>query len=208
MKYYIHKNNQQLGPFEESDIEVRIRNKTFSLDDLACRDGEQNWQPLSNFFPLLTETPQAWMGDSGNLPPGGGAYSDPPPRQQQPRTTYEPPPQQAPWQQQQDPWQPQAAPLQHVVHHFQEQPESALPTIALVSGIVIASFMVIGLIPCLGWLNWFVIFGGILAKIICWVAIFSEKNIKGRNKALIGLILVSVALFIGIIRLVLGGGCA
>jgi hypothetical protein len=201
MKYYIHKNNQQLGPFEESDIEVRIRNNTFSLDDLACRFGEQNWRPLSNFFPLLTQDPHSWMGDSGNLPTGGGSYANPQPPPRQAQTTYEPPPQQ------QAPWELQAAPVQHVVHHFDEQPETALPMIALVGGIVTASLMVLGLIPCLGWLNWFVLFGGTIVGILCLVAVFTEKNTKGRNKALIGLILVAVALFIGLIRLILGGGC-
>lgn len=201
MKYYIHKNNQQLGPFEESDIEVRIRNNTFSLDDLACREGEQNWQPLSNFFPLLNDSPHAWMGDSGNLR-GGAPYADPQPPPRQAQATYEPPPQQqVPWQ------QPQAAPVQHVVHHYGEQAESALPKIAMVAGIVIASFMIVGLIPCLGVLNYIVLFGGFVTMILCLVSIFSAQSPEGRNKALIGLVLVVIAVVVGFIRLILGGGC-
>lgn len=74
--------------------------------------------------------------------------------------------------------------------------------------IIVACIMVIGLIPCLGWLNWFTLLLGLIAKILSWVAVFTEgqNDLEARKKAVIGVIVASVAAFIGGIRLVLGGG--
>jgi hypothetical protein len=77
----------------------------------------------------------------------------------------------------------------------------------MVMGIVAACLMVVGLIPCLGWLNWFtLIFGGV-TKILCWVTVFTEKAPDQRNKAVIGLVLAFLAIFVGSIRLIIGFGC-
>jgi hypothetical protein len=74
-------------------------------------------------------------------------------------------------------------------------------------GISAACLMVLGLIPCLGWLNWFVLILAGIAKILCWVAVFTERSSIARNHAVIGLVACFLALLIGFFRLVLGGGC-
>lgn len=76
-------------------------------------------------------------------------------------------------------------------------------------GIIVGCFMVCGLIPCLGWLNWFTLLFGIVTKILCWVAVFTEgrQDPAARTNAVIGLVIATVAVFIGAIRLILGGGC-
>jgi hypothetical protein len=73
----------------------------------------------------------------------------------------------------------------------------------------VACLTVLGLIPCLGWLNWFALVTGGITKILCWVGVFTEgkNNPVAKNDAVIGLVIVAIALFVSLIRLVLGGGC-
>lgn len=198
MDYYLYKNDQNIGPLPESEVISGLRNGKFLSNDLGCRVGESEWKDLSFFFPNLSHP---WMDDSSeqkssSFNPSAQAATDLHERSKQQSNFQNP-----------IPINQQPGQVQHVVHHFEEKPESTLPTIAMTGGIVVASFMVLGLIPCLGWLNWFVIISAIAVKVVCWVAIFTEKNTKGRNKALIGLVLVALALIIGGVRLVVGGGC-
>jgi hypothetical protein len=198
MDYYIYKNDQNLGPLSEGEVISGLKSGQFSPKDLGCRVGEDRWQDLEYFFP---NTAHSWM-DNPNESRSGSFNSQ---TQSPPRPSYvnsQQPGFQSHLQPSMQPVQ-----VQHVIHHHTEASESALPMFAMVSGIVIACLMVIGLIPCLGWINWVVIGLGSLVKIVCWVAVFTEKSSKGRNKALIGLILVALALFVGGIRLILGGGC-
>lgn len=51
MKMYVLKNNQQLGPFEEAEVEAGLINKTYSPTDTGCREGMKVWQPLEKLFP-------------------------------------------------------------------------------------------------------------------------------------------------------------
>lgn len=204
MRFYIYKDNKQTGPFEESEAEAKLRDKTFSPEDLACREGEKQWHPLNTFFPFQAETPHSWMRDSENL------------QSEQPKPSYQQPPPFQQQQQQANSFPPhqhfnqpiQAQPVQHIVHHqaLTDGPGGALPTTTMVIGIVCASLMLIGLIPCLGWINWFVLLVGGINKILSIIAVFTTQNPSARNKAIIGLILTLVALFIGSIRLVLGSG--
>ena len=53
MAIYINRNNQNSGPFDELSVENALRNGTFSMNDLGCREGMTSWQPLSVFFPHL-----------------------------------------------------------------------------------------------------------------------------------------------------------
>ena len=80
MPYYIYRNNEQSGPYEDSFVADEIRQGRFSTNDLGCRVGGTVWQPLSSFFPLESRTgggfpnPPAshqWMRDSANLPADG-----------------------------------------------------------------------------------------------------------------------------------------
>ena len=205
MKFYIYKNNQQNGPFDELTIEGKLRDGTYSFQDLACRQGEQQWHPLSFFFPENLNSPHSWMKDSGNLPPNQAetAYHQQYQPQFQQHQTANPPARQQSFNQSTPPQS-----VQHVVYHhaFEPEPESGLPTVSMVIGIVCASLMLIGLVPCLGWINWFVLMLGGVNKLLSIVAIIITRNPAGRNKAIIGLVLTLVALVIGVVRLALGGG--
>jgi hypothetical protein len=156
--------------------------------DFCTNCGAQKRQPAPQAYE--TPPPRPWMAEPepARAPPphSSGALA---------AAQYAPPPQ---------------------VHHVVYQPaldpayqakSSGLPTAGMTMGIITISLMVMGLIPCLGWLNWFTLLFGGVTKILCWVAIFTEKNPSARNKAIIGLVLTVIALFIGSIRLILGGGC-
>ncbi len=54
MPVYIHKNNQQSGPFEESRILESLAAGQLSPDDLAIREGEREWKPLKELFPNVS----------------------------------------------------------------------------------------------------------------------------------------------------------
>jgi hypothetical protein len=77
---------------------------------------------------------------------------------------------------------------------------------SLVLGILSAVGMIIGFFPCLGALNWIVIpFAGI-GLIISVIAVTQTKEGESKGNAIAGLILCSVALLFGLIRLFMGGG--
>ena len=77
--------------------------------------------------------------------------------------------------------------------------------ISLLWGIVSIVWMVLALIPLLGWGNWFLIpfatVGAVIGAI--GIAITSPGN-RGRAKA--GLVLNGIAIIVGIVRLNLGAG--
>jgi hypothetical protein len=100
------------------------------------------------------------------------------------------------------------------VHHVVYQqvsapapPDSSAVRAGKTMGVVAFSMMLAGLIPCLGWLNWFTIPFSFLTFIVCVVAAASANYSVTRNKAVIGLILAMVAGVIGTVRLLMGGGC-
>lgn len=77
--------------------------------------------------------------------------------------------------------------------------------LSLVWGILVILGMLVGFIPCLGWLNWFNIpLAGI--GIIVSALASSSATAETKQSATIGMILCIVALFFGIIRLVIGAG--
>jgi hypothetical protein len=51
MSFYIYKNNQQSGPFEEAKILEWLREGKLSTEDLGCRAGATEWQALKILFP-------------------------------------------------------------------------------------------------------------------------------------------------------------
>ena len=77
--------------------------------------------------------------------------------------------------------------------------------ITLLWGMFAMLWMVIALIPLLGWGNWFLIpfaaVGAIIAAI--GIAVTRSEN-RGRAKA--GLVLNGIVIIVGIVRLSLGGG--
>ncbi len=55
MQIYINKNNQQLGPFEESKVLEMLGSGQLSPNDLAIRQGENQWQSLGNHYPQFVQ---------------------------------------------------------------------------------------------------------------------------------------------------------
>ena len=58
MEFYVLKENQQTGPYDDAQIRQALANGTISYDDLAWREGLAEWQPLSVLFPRQTPPPQ------------------------------------------------------------------------------------------------------------------------------------------------------
>jgi hypothetical protein len=158
-----------------------------------------------------------------NAPP---AYQPPPPyRPYSPQQDYEPRHgygQQQPYaprqgygpQQNARPYAPPAPyqPPQHPAQYPHAPVQTAstgtpLPRVAMTVGVVLASLTLLGLIPCLGWVNWFVLIFGKMAIIISIVALVADKDASRKSMALIGLVLSSAAVVVAILRLIIGGGC-
>ena len=75
--------------------------------------------------------------------------------------------------------------------------------IGFIISLIAAVFMMVGLIPLLGWFNWFTTLpAAILGAIINGVAIARSKS----NLALPGLIISLAVFFISLVRLAIGGG--
>jgi len=85
--------------------------------------------------------------------------------------------------------------------------ESGLGVTVRTLGIVALSLMLVGFIPCLGWVNYLNITLSIVTIVIGIVAIASAKSDAERTSAFLGLGFVVMAIFVGIGRLILGGGC-
>jgi len=85
--------------------------------------------------------------------------------------------------------------------------ESGLGLTVRTLGIVALSFMVVGFIPCLGWLNYFNFVLSFITTIIGIVAIANGKSDADRTAAILGVAFVGMAIFLGTGRLILGGGC-
>ncbi|MGV8940753.1 MAG: hypothetical protein ACOH1P_04335 [Lysobacter sp.] len=77
--------------------------------------------------------------------------------------------------------------------------------ISLLWGIVAMAWMVVALIPLLGWGNWFLIpFAAIGAVIASIGILLTRPQNRGRAKA--GLMLNGIVIVVGIVRLSIGGG--
>ena len=77
--------------------------------------------------------------------------------------------------------------------------------ISLVWGIVAMLWMLLALIPLLGWGNWFLIPFAAVGAIIAAIGIaLTAREKRGRAKA--GLVLNGIVILVAIVRLHLGGG--
>jgi hypothetical protein len=58
MQIYIHRNNQQLGPFTEAEVKAQLASGAISLQDHVWWQGQANWMPLgqSPFATTLSPT--------------------------------------------------------------------------------------------------------------------------------------------------------
>ncbi len=77
--------------------------------------------------------------------------------------------------------------------------------VSLVWGILAFLGMIVGFLPCLGWINWVNIPFAVIGLIISIAAVASAR--AGNNgSGIAGLVCNAIAVIIGVIRLVLGGG--
>jgi hypothetical protein len=176
---------------------------------------------------VMAPPPELWRysGDLDSARTQPDAPPQPPQYQQQPPRYQQPPPYQSP------PSYPQSSPHQHPAPYQQPRPvygapqsvapfqpapsaapaDSQLPQVAFTLSIVVASLTLVGLVPCLGWLNWFTLFGAKVAIILSIVSLVAGKNPNARSKATIALVIASAAIVVAFIRLVisvaLSGGC-
>ena len=84
---------------------------------------------------------------------------------------------------------------------------SILPGIALALASVSLCTGLVGLFPCLGWVQWFTLLLGGTAHILAWASLLTEKLPRSRGSAIVALVMSFVILVIGGARLALGGGC-
>jgi hypothetical protein len=83
MSTYVWKNDQQTGPYEEGDVIASLCDGTLSAEDLAWREGMQDWQPLGILYPQATEQDSASIAITPPLASDTGTS----------RIPYTPPPQ-------------------------------------------------------------------------------------------------------------------
>lgn len=205
MKYYIYRDNIEEGPFDELEVEAKLREAIVFTENLARRENESQWQPLSAFFPDYSGNPHSWMQNSEDVKSKESkyAYKEQPQQfineQEQTASSSFAPPQ---------PFEKLKPPAQNFGYQLaSSNQEGTLPIVALIGGILCLSFMMLGLVPCLGWINWFVLLAGGVTIVLSIIGIAGVKNQSDKNKAVIGLVLTVLAMCIGLFRLVLGAGC-
>ena len=79
-----------------------------------------------------------------------------------------------------------------------------MQTASITLGIISITGMAVAFIPCLGWLNWFVLpvaFAGLIVSVVATVT----SNDYNKSSSIAGIILCSATLVFGTIRWVLGG---
>ncbi len=57
MSIYLMKNNQRLGPFDDSAVADLLKSGAFGLEDLAWREGMSSWEPLHSVSHLTQSHP-------------------------------------------------------------------------------------------------------------------------------------------------------
>lgn len=68
MPFYIYKNSEQSGPFNETVIEDGLRTGNFSPSDLARREETDDWSPLGVFFGAQFQTSAATRTTGHEIP--------------------------------------------------------------------------------------------------------------------------------------------
>lgn len=72
MSVYIFKNNQQSGPFEESQVLEWLASGKLSPNDMAIRQGDAQWQPLILLFSSVSRKQS--MGSLNSFQVGGSGF--------------------------------------------------------------------------------------------------------------------------------------
>jgi len=57
MGIFIHKNNEQLGPYQETEIKVFIQEGRITVEDLGWKEGMSDWKPLKEIINSKTTDP-------------------------------------------------------------------------------------------------------------------------------------------------------
>lgn len=155
--------------------------------------------PLTQVAPPVAPTPPPTqrLPQQPPAPPAGNPWPSQAPPQVPPQA-YQPP-QQYP------------APIPAPQHYPppappQAAPSNGLSTVGQTLSTVALCLMCVGLIPCLGWLNWFTIPIGGISAVISLIALLTDQNSSSRNSAVIGLVMGVVAAGVGTFRLLIGGG--
>ena len=75
--------------------------------------------------------------------------------------------------------------------------------LAVIWGILSLIGMVIGFLPCLGWLNWLNIPFALVGLVISLIA---ATRVPSRGAGTAGAVMCGIAMAVGVMRLILGGG--
>jgi hypothetical protein len=67
MQIYIHRNNQQLGPFTEAEVKAQLASGAISLQDHVWWQGQANWMPLGQ-SPLAATLSSTSPGSAPMVP--------------------------------------------------------------------------------------------------------------------------------------------
>ena len=87
MQIYIHRDNQQLGPFTEAQVKAQLASSTISLQDHVWWEGQANWIPLGQ-SPLMATLSAASPGSAPVVPaPVPGATAPAPTSTAAPETS-------------------------------------------------------------------------------------------------------------------------
>ena len=81
-----------------------------------------------------------------------------------------------------------------------------MKTASLIFGILAIVGLIVGLFPCLGSLNWINIPFSAIGLIISIIALSQTKTGEPKGNAITGIVLCSIAILFGLIRLIVGGG--
>jgi len=81
-----------------------------------------------------------------------------------------------------------------------------MKTASLIFGILAIIGLIVGFIPCFGSLNWINIPIAVIGLIISIIAITQTNAGESKGNAIIGIVLCSIAILFGLIRLIAGGG--
>lgn len=82
----------------------------------------------------------------------------------------------------------------------------SMKTASLIFGILAILGMLTAFFPCLGSLNWLNIPFATIGLIISVIALAQAKPGEPKGNAIAGLVLCSIAMIFGMIRLIIGGG--
>jgi hypothetical protein len=82
-----------------------------------------------------------------------------------------------------------------------------MQNVSMALGLVVLLGMFAGLVPCLGWLNWLNIPLALAALIVSTIAMVNHK-VGPPTRSVVGMVLSVIAVVVGALRLLLGGGLA